>query len=110
MFPKLSKEEQIRIIQDCKFYPHMQMFFAFLGGLIEDKEFLLREIESEPKDLVGFYEFELILICIREIRMVSNDRRNKVFKLFIYWLAFVIKYKLDYDIVIDKLKFLSIYF
>ncbi|SFV52913.1 hypothetical protein MNB_SV-12-1354 [hydrothermal vent metagenome] len=34
----LSKEEQSEIVRDWKFYPHMQVFFAFLGGLIEDKD------------------------------------------------------------------------
>ncbi|MBD3808891.1 MAG: NACHT domain-containing protein, partial [Epsilonproteobacteria bacterium] len=64
----LSPDEQQEIIKEYKFYPHMQMFFVFLAGLIEDKEFLLQEIESEPKDLVGIYEFNLVLQCLGEIR------------------------------------------
>jgi len=64
----LSKEEQSEIIQDWKFYPHMQMFFAFLGGLIEDKEFLLQEIESEPRDISLSYTLKKIFICINEFK------------------------------------------
>jgi len=80
----LSKEEQSEIIQDWKFYPHMQMFFAFLGGLIEDKEFLLQEIESEPKNLVGKYIFKLNTLCLEEIQYdeLLASRRNVIFKEF----------------------------
>ncbi|MBU1669320.1 NACHT domain-containing protein [bacterium] len=62
----LSQEEQSEIIRDWKFYPHMQMFFAFLGGLIKDKEFLLGEIESEPRDLVEVYTLNLLITAIQE--------------------------------------------
>jgi len=75
----LSKEEQSKIIRDWKFYPYMQMFFAFLGGLIEDKEFLLSEIEnSKPIDILGFYESNLTLICAKEIQDVNEIRRKKI--------------------------------
>jgi len=73
---KLEPQEQSEIIQDWKFYPHMQMFFAFLGGLIEDKEFLLQEIESEPKDLVGVYEFLLIMITVSSIKKEKLDKKR----------------------------------
>ena len=104
---KLSPNEQSQIIRDWKFYPHMQIFFAFLGGLIEDKEFLLGEIESEPRDLVGFYEFNLILICIFEMNEVLESRKNILFKQFNSWLLFIIKYELDNEIILNKLKFFS---
>ncbi len=102
---KLPKEEISEVVRDYKFYPHMQVFFIFLSGLIDDKEFLLGEIESEPRDLVGFYIFELSLICVAEFKKVSENVKNKIYKLFIYWLIFIIKHKLDYEIILDKLKF-----
>jgi hypothetical protein len=64
---KLPKEEISEIIRDYKFYPYMQVFFAFLGGVIKDKEFLLEEIMNEPRDLVGFYETLFILNLLAEI-------------------------------------------
>ena len=64
----LSQEEQSEKIQESKFHPHMQMFFAFLGGLIEDKEFLLGAIESEPRDISLSYTLEKIFICINEFK------------------------------------------
>ncbi len=70
---KLSKEEQIRIIQDCKFYPHMHMFFIFLGSLIEDKEFLLDEIKNEPRDIIGYYELLLLSDCLSEMKNYKNQ-------------------------------------
>ncbi|MBU1668125.1 NACHT domain-containing protein [bacterium] len=78
----LSQDEQREIIKEYKFFPHMQMFFAFLAGLIEDKEFLLQEIESEPKDLVGIYEFNLVLQCLGEIREVEKNRKKEIFQNF----------------------------
>ena len=100
----LSKEEQSEIIRDWKFYPHMQMFFAFLGGLIGDKEFLLREIESEPRDLIGFHEFSSILICASEMRGLSNNRKNNLFELFFYWLDFFIENNLNYnEFILEKI-------
>ncbi len=85
---KLEPTEQSEIIRDWKFYPHMQMFFAFLGGLIEDKEFLLEEIESEPRDLVGIYELDLISICLSEIRLSDNQ---KYMEKMILWIEYAIK-------------------
>ncbi len=84
---KLKKKKIKKIIQKYKFYPHMQMFFAFLGGLsedIEDKEFLLQEIESEPKDLVGFYEFKIMNFCIKDMRYkdIEDTRKKKIFEHF----------------------------
>jgi hypothetical protein len=68
----------------------MQMFFAFLGGLIEDKEFLFGEIESEPRDLVGAYELLLLSYCQSE--MPSTDNQVHMQKI-IQWLEYSIKDK-----------------
>ena len=77
----LPEKEQSEIIRDWKFYPHMQMFFAFLGGLIEDKEFLLGEIESEPRDILGIYEFNLMSLSIVEINEIENENlKKRIFK------------------------------
>jgi len=101
----LSKEEQSEIIRDWKFYPHMQMFFAFLGGLIEDKEFLLREIESEPRDLVGLQEFNLLLICISEMKKIEENRKSKLSNLYFDWLSIFIKNPLFGGIRLRRLDF-----
>ena len=89
----LSNEAQSKIIRDWKFYPHMQMFFTFLGGLIEDKEFLLKEIKSEPRDIVGYYELLFLSNCLNEMK----DYNNEVFidemnKNLIEWLDRLIKF------------------
>ena len=70
---KLSKEKQKKIIRNYRFYPNFQVFFSFLAGLIDDKQFLLDEIESEPKDFIGWYELNLILGCLQEIRKEDID-------------------------------------
>ncbi|CAA6806693.1 MAG: Unknown protein [uncultured Sulfurovum sp.] len=85
----LSQEEQSEIIRDWKFYPHMQMFFAFWGGLIEDKEFLIGGIQSEPKDLIGFFEFDLVL-------RVSEEVDKKLTKDFLFWVEHLSQ-KIDSD-------------
>jgi len=79
---KLSEKKQKKIIQEWKFYPHMQMFFAFLGGLIEDKEFLLKEIGNEPIDLIGIYIFNLTTFCLQEIKSkeLKTKRKQKIFQ------------------------------
>jgi len=71
----LSEEEQSKIIQNWKFYPHMQIFFTFLGGLIKNKEFLLQEIESEPMDISHVYMLNLFLMIQSEL---SKDDSKKV--------------------------------
>jgi len=68
---------------------------------------LLKEIESEPRDLVGFYEFTLILISVSEMNEILESRKNTLFHSFNYWLLFIIKYELDNDIILNKLKFFS---
>ena len=68
---------------------------------------MLKEIESEPRDLVGFYEFTLILISVSEMNEILESRKNTLFHSFNYWLLFIIKYELDNDIILNKLKFFS---
>ncbi|MCH9739605.1 MAG: NACHT domain-containing protein, partial [Epsilonproteobacteria bacterium] len=87
---KLSKEEISEVIRDYKFYPYMQVFFAFLGGLIEDKEFLFKEIESE--ELSNFYEVLLILSCCGEINKnyLNNNRIEKINNLVYQWLNYTL--------------------
>ena len=96
----LPEEKQSEIIRDWKFYPHMQMFFAFLGGLIRDKEFLLGEIESEPRDELGLYEISLILNILTEIEKnkISKDRINYINLIILKWLesSTFYKYKSQY--------------
>jgi len=81
---KLKKKKMRKIIQKYKFYPNMQVFFSFLGGLIEDKEFLLREIENKPVDLIGIYSFKVNTLCLQEIKeeKLSNERRELIFNDF----------------------------
>jgi hypothetical protein len=103
----LSKEEQIEIIREWQFYPHMQMFFTFLGGLIEDKEFLLEEIESEPYDLVGVYELLLVVNCMSEMskKILTDKRIKKINKeLADISIANIIYMRLNYETVLDTLK------
>ena len=77
---KLSKKKQKKIIKKWKFYPHMQVFFAFLGGLIEDKEFLLSEIESDETVQLELYKFMLIVICLQNIKKeeLKDERKNNI--------------------------------
>ena len=103
----LSKEEQSDIIRDWKFYPHMQMFFAFLGGLIGDKEFLLREIEKQPNDLMGLFELFLQINCIREMNKnsVSQDRVDTINKKILSdFFVNTIYLDLNYKILLEALK------
>ncbi|CAA6811799.1 MAG: Unknown protein [uncultured Sulfurovum sp.] len=94
---KLSKKKQRKIIQKYKFYPHMQMFFAFLGGETKDKEFLLNEIENEPIDLIGVYEFKLIALCVKEMKYeeLKRERRKKIFGQVFNELKILLKYFLE---------------
>jgi len=101
---KLSKKKQKKIIRKYKFYPHMQMFFAFLGGLIKNKELLLNEIESEPRDF-GIYSFLLILICMNEMKVIELDK-SKVEAFnhrFVYLIIDTLESELVY-LLLDKLE------
>jgi len=64
---QLSQDEQKEIIKEYKFYPHFKVFFAFLAGLIEDKEFLLGEIENEPREITGYYTLSLQISLLYEV-------------------------------------------
>ncbi|CAA6814562.1 MAG: Unknown protein [uncultured Sulfurovum sp.] len=102
---KLSKKEISEVIREYKFYPYMEFFFMFLGGLIQDKEWLLEEIKSEPRDLGGFYEFLLIL------NLISNmQHKNLIEKRILAinhnlscWLAFVLENEKNYIFLLKKL-------
>jgi len=70
-----QKKKNIReLIQKYKFHPHMQMFFSFLGGLINE-EWFLDELESKPIDIIDVYIPNLVFICISEID--KNKLHNK---------------------------------
>jgi len=93
----LSKEERSEKIQESKFHPHMQMFFAFLGGLIDDKEFLLDEIKNEPRDILGYYELLLLSTCLSEMKDYNNQVfLNEINKKMIKWLDRLIKFSNEY--------------
>ncbi|HFU74871.1 MAG TPA: NACHT domain-containing protein, partial [Arcobacter sp.] len=86
---KLSKEEISEVIREYKFYPYMQVFFAFLGGLIDDKEWFLLEIESEPKDLAGFYQILFTINCLSEIHigsLINSSIETKINQEITYWI------------------------
>jgi len=112
---RLSKEEQSETIQDWKFYPHMQMFFTFLGGLIIDKEFLFKEVESKNSedliklntDFLGFYELNIILISIKEVNEISNERKEKVINSLFFWLTLKNSNKYDYNFLIENSIYIS---
>ncbi len=108
---KLSKEEISEVIREYKFYPYMQVFFAFLGGLIEDKEFLLREIESEPRDLISCYEIILISNIIIELK-IDNVKSNilNIFLLKLYEsLIFFIENDWEYVLISKAIKKISLF-
>ncbi len=65
---KLTEKEQREIIAKYKFYPHFQVFFVFLAGLIRNKTLLMEEIGNEPKDIIGFYEILFIMNVSSEIK------------------------------------------
>jgi len=98
----LHKDEIREIIRDYKFYPHMQMFFVFLGGLIKDKEFFLREIKSEPRDEIGYYEFLLLMNCYIEIRKIDIELFNRTLSFWIIIVMYNIK-KFKYEILVNRL-------
>jgi len=109
---KLEPKEKSEKIQESKFHPHMQTFFAFLGGLIGDKkkdiEFLLSEIESEPRDILGYYEtliFSIIFtslrrekICTTRIENFNNDIQ--------YWIEYIFTDNINFEIL-ERLKNIS---
>jgi len=65
---KLTEKEQREIIAKYKFYPHFQVFFVFLAGLIQNKTLLIEEIGNKPKDIVGLYEILFIMNASSEIK------------------------------------------
>ncbi|NVJ52454.1 MAG: NACHT domain-containing protein [Campylobacteraceae bacterium] len=65
---KLEESKLKEIIYTYKYFPHMQLFFYFLGGVIEQKEFFLDSLGDEPKDLTKVYQPLLIFNCLKEIK------------------------------------------
>ena len=108
---ELEPKEQSEIIRDWKFYPHMQMFFVFLGGLIDNKNFFLQELENEAKDIIGFYNFLFTIDCLKEMKI--NDLNKKNIELFnnklITWLKFLIIHNWYYETVLERLKGIKIF-
>ncbi len=74
LYPKKSQQLK-KIIKQYKFYPHMQIFFVFLAGVIENKEFLIQEIQNRPRDIFLLYETILILDLLSEIKKMSSHKR-----------------------------------
>ena len=71
---KLTEKEQRKIIAKYKFYPHFQVFFVFLAGLIQNKTLLIEEIGNEPKDIIGLYEILFIMNVSSEIKAEELDK------------------------------------
>ena len=89
---KLPKEQISEVIREYKFYPYMQVFFSFLGGLIGDKKWFLEELEKEPKDMVGFYEVMLFINCFNNIKKtdIDKDRINNINDVLIKWIRILL--------------------
>jgi hypothetical protein len=107
----LDKEEIRGIIRDYKFYPHMQVFFMFLAGLIDDKNFLIKEIKSEPRDILGFYEILFLMSLLSQIRPEELD--EKLFEEFkrdlFKWIEFTIMKKIQYEKLLENLPLIKEY-
>jgi len=104
----LSQEEQSEIIQDWKFYPHMQMFFAFLGGLIEDKNFFFDELFNKGNNIVAYnvaYTYTLILKFLPNIN--KETLSDEKIKLIEEYFLKEFDRTLDYKDFLDKLKLVS---
>ena len=80
---KLKPKKQKKIIQKWKFYSHMQMFFAFLGGLIEDKKFFLEKIMPKSLELLKprSSEYHLLKHVLTELEY-DNQLQNTFIEIF----------------------------
>lgn len=92
---QLSKGKQREVIKKYRFYPNFQVVFFFLSSLVDDKQVLLNEIESDPRDFVGLHELNLILTCLQEIKKEDIDgvwlkEKNE---LIVKWLTYLLKNK-----------------
>jgi len=103
---RLSEVEQRQIIAKYKFYPHFQVFFVFLSGLIENKALLFTEISSEPKDIIGLYELLFMMNCLVEVRVEElndtiikniNDKLKRIIDITSF-------HDLNYEIIFDNWK------
>lgn len=104
----LSKVEQSEIIRDWKFYPHMQMFFAFLGGLIKDKNFFFDELFNKGNNIFAYnvaYIYTLILKCLPNIN--KEKLSDEKIKLIEEYFLKEFDRTLDYKGFLDKFKLVS---
>ncbi len=101
----LDREKIKEVIRDYKFYPHMQIFFMFLAGLIDDKNFLIKEVKSEPRDILGFYEILFLMSLLSQIKPQELDKElfEKFRKNLFKWLDFTIREKIQYEKLLRNL-------
>ncbi len=106
---QLEKEEIKEIVRKYKFYSHMQVFFTFLSGLIEDKVFLVEEIRLEPKDILRFYEINLLMNVFSQIKEneIRKDLLNEFFKDLSNWLRFATYREIQYELLLNNLKLIN---
>jgi hypothetical protein len=65
--------------------------------LIEDKEFLLREIESEPKDIRKFYQVILISNILTQIKI--NEINKEIIETHLENILSLSKWDWDYEVL-----------
>ena len=101
----LKAKKQKKIIQEWKFYPHMQMFFIFLGGLIENKELLLDEIIGKKDGVVAHnesYIFMLVLDCLPNIK--KDELSEEKIRIINENIVQELERTLHYPLLLKKLK------
>jgi predicted DNA-binding ribbon-helix-helix protein len=107
----LDKEEIKEIIREYKFYPHMQVFFMFLAGLIDDKNFLIKEVRSEPRDILGFYEILFLMSLLSQIKPeeLYKDLFEELKKDLFKWIKFTAKEEIQYEKLLKNLPLIKEY-
>ena len=105
----LSRKKQRKIIEKYKFYPYMQVFFIFLGGLIKDKSLFFNEIENKPKDIVGFYSFILTISSLSEINPKNLDKKFKeeIIEKLNNWINISLKNEKNFKLLLKKIPVIS---
>jgi hypothetical protein len=103
---KLTEKEQQAIISEYKFYPHFQVFFVFLAGLIQNKTLLIEEIGNEPKDIIGFYEILFIMNVSSEIKAeeLSKTTLENINKKLQRQIEITCRNDSHYDTIFENLK------
>lgn len=106
---KLSKKKQKNIIQKYKFYPHMKMFFIFLAGLIEDKNFFLDALFNNKGNDIIVYNGRnisiLMLNCLQS--MTHNELRPEKNELVEKTILKELNRTLNYPVFLKELKLIS---